>query len=100
MQRAGLIRATVILGVLALFALTIGRVLAVIALISIIGIPLAFLLAVIPPLFLVFLLALGFTLFLERIGTPSIPVAFTLAIGSMLVLPVAVKWHTERDVAM
>jgi hypothetical protein len=99
MRRSDLILVTAVLGVLTVLVLTIGRGLAIIALISIIGIPIYFLLAAIPPLFVLFLLALGFALVLERLGTRSILAAFALAAATLVSLPALVNRITEHNIA-
>ena len=79
---------TTILGVAALIALSaIGRSIAFIAIQSVIGIPIAYLLAAIPTVFLLSFLTLVIALALKIEGGRKIALAVALALGVMLLVP-------------
>ena len=82
--------ATMILGGAALLSLSIiGRLIAVMAMLSVIGIPIVFLLAAIPTLFLLSLFTLAIALALNLKGGRNIAFAVALALGAMLLFPLA-----------
>jgi hypothetical protein len=79
---------TMVLGAVALISLSIiGRVIAVMAMISVIGIPLVFLFGAIPTLFLLSLFTLAIAAALNLQGGKNIAFAAALALGAMLLFP-------------
>ncbi len=79
-----------ILGGAALVSLSIiGRVIAVMAMLSVIGIPFVFLLAAIPTVFLLSSFTLAIALALNLKGGRNIAFAVALALGAMLLFPLA-----------
>ena len=79
-----------ILGGAALLSLSIiGRLIAVMAMLSVIGIPFVFLLAAIPTLFLLSLFTLAIAAALNLPGGKRIALAIPLALGAMLLFPLA-----------
>ena len=82
--------ATMILGGAALLSLSIiGRLIAVMAMLSVIGIPLVFLFGAIPTVFLLSLFTLAIALALNLKGGRNIAFAVALALGAMLLFPLA-----------
>jgi hypothetical protein len=90
-KRSDLVRlqwTTMVLGAVALISLSIiGRVIAVMAMISVIGIPLVFLFGAIPTLFLLSLFTLAIAAALNLQGGKRIALALPLALGAMLLFP-------------
>lgn len=81
---------TLTLGIAALIILSIiGRAIALMAMLSVIGIPFVFLLAAIPTLFLISLLTLVIALALKLDGAPQTALAFVAALGLLFLLPFA-----------
>jgi hypothetical protein len=99
MRRSRLIYATLVLGLLSLAILAAGRGVAIVLLISIIGIPLYVVMAAIPPLFLLCGLTLIFFLALEGVGNRPLVPALGLAVVAMLAIPAIANHLVERKVA-